>query len=126
MKNFIERLKNKFYYSTESIKNRYPCKIIKIKDHFNPKKTTKVTYQAVTRFNLRESRVDDILDDPMIIEKFHPTDGVKLGFLAAGEILFKSSKSIEEIKQDYEKIILNMFNGYEEKEDNDEKQNDEV
>jgi hypothetical protein len=112
MRNIITRLKNKFIYSAESIKNRYPCKIIKVKDHLSQEKATKVTYQAVTRFNLRESRIDEILDNPMIIEKFHPTEGVKLGFLAAGEILLKGGKSIEEIKQEYEKIILKMFNDH--------------
>ena len=109
MKNAIEKLKNKFYYSTESIKNRYPCKIIKIRDHFHAFKTTKIIYQAVTRLNLRESRVDEILNDPMIIEKFHPTEAVKLGFLAAGEIFLKSHKSLDEIKKEYEKIIQKMF-----------------
>ena len=115
MKKIFENLKNKFYYSAESIKNRYPCKIIKIKDHLNLNKDTKITYQAVTRLNLRESHVEDILNDQMIVEKFHPTDAVKLGFLAAGEILFKNTKSIEEIRQDYEKIISSMFRDLSEK-----------
>ena len=115
MKNFIEKIKNKFYYTAESIKNRYPCKIITVKNYLDLKKPTKITYQAVTRFNLRESPIDDILNDLMIIEKFHPTDGVKLGFLAAGEILLKSGKSLDEIQAQYEKIASSMLKDMEAK-----------
>lgn len=109
MKKTIEKLKNKFHYSIESIKNRYPCKIIKVKDHLDKLKTTKITYQAVNRLNLRKSCIDEILNDPMIVEKFHPTDAVKLGFLAAGEILLKNKKTLSEIQQEYETIIQCML-----------------
>ena len=109
MKNVVEKLKNKFCYSIESIKNRYPCKLIKVKNHDIFDKKTIVTYQAVSRFNLREATLENILNDPMIVEKFHPTEAVKLGFLSAGEILLKNDKSPEAIKNDYLKIIASMF-----------------
>jgi hypothetical protein len=121
MRKFFEHLKNKFYYASDSIKNRYPCKIIKVTDYLDFGKNTKIIYQAVTRFNIRESRIDEILDDPMVVEKFHPTDCVKLGFLAACDILLKNNKPIEEIKKDYEKIAKNMLKDYEEDRNNDVK-----
>lgn len=105
----LGKVKNKFTYSVESIKNRYPCKLIKIKNHTDFNQKTLATYRAVTRFNLRELTLEEILNDQMIVEKFHPTDAVKLGFLSAAEIFLKNDKSITEIRQDYQKIVTNMF-----------------
>jgi hypothetical protein len=105
----IERIKNYFYYMGDSIKNRYPCRIVKIKGHLTWMENTSITYQAGSKFNLRELRIDEILEDQMIVEKFHPTDCVKLGFLSASEILLKNEKTIHEIRRDYEKIARNMF-----------------
>lgn len=109
MINFFKKLKDKAYYSIESIKNRYPCKIVKVDNLVNFKKPAKITYQAVTRFNVSYSSIEAILNDKMIIEKFHPTDGVKMGFLAAGEILLKQHESLEQAKLTYTKIIEQMF-----------------
>jgi hypothetical protein len=109
------KVKDKIIYSFESIKNRYPCRIIKIKNLVDFDKSTLVTYQAVTRFNLRELKLESILDNPMLIEKFHPTDAVKLGFLSAAEILLKNDKTFDEMKLDYQKIVLGMFNDLDER-----------
>lgn len=109
MMNILGKVKNKLIYSLESIKNRYPCKLIKVKNHTDFNQKTLVTYQAVTRFNLRELTLEEILSDPMVIEKFHPTDAVKIGFLSAAEILLKNDKTIDQIKKDYEEIAANMF-----------------
>ncbi len=109
MTSLLRKVKNKFTYSVESIRNRYPCKLIKIKNHTDFDRKTLVTYRAVTRFNLRELTLEEILNDQMIVEKLHPTDAVKLGFLSAAEIFLKNDKSITEIKQDYQKIATNMF-----------------
>ncbi|MCX7125449.1 MAG: hypothetical protein NTU49_06840 [Gammaproteobacteria bacterium] len=109
MRKIVEKLKNKFSYSFESIKNRYPCKLVRVKNHNVFDKKTLVTYQAVNRFNLRDLTLESLLNDPMIVEKFHPTEAVKIGFLSAGEILLKGEKSLEEIKREYQKIVTNMF-----------------
>ncbi len=122
MKKFLARLKNKFYYASDSIKNRYPCRIIKVNNYLDFDKNTKIIYKAVTRFNIRESRIDEILDDPMIVEKFHPTDCVKLGFLAACDILLKNNDEIEIIRKNYEKIAKSMLRDYEEEQNNDVQQ----
>lgn len=105
----LEKVKNRIIYSFESVKNRYPCRIIKIKNLVNFDTKTLVTYQAVTRFNLRELTLETILNNSMIVEKFHPTDAVKLGFLSAAEILLKNDKTLDEIKLDYQKVALGMF-----------------
>lgn len=109
--NVLGKVKNRFSYFVESIRNRYPCKLIKVKNHLDFDRKTLVIYQAVTRFNLRELGLEEILNNPMIIEKFHPTDAVKIGFLSAAEILLKNDKTLAEIKSDYEKIAANMFSG---------------
>ncbi len=109
MPNFISNIKDRFYYSLESIKNRYPCKIIKIKNVGSLRETPSVTYRAVTKYNIRECSAKDIIDDPLLLEKFHPTDCIKLSFLAAGEILLKKTNSLDEAMDLYKKIISEMF-----------------
>src|SRR3990167_7040977 len=109
MKKMVEKLKNKFYYSIDSIRNRYPCKLIKIKNHYDINKKTMITYQAVNRLNVRESTLENILNDAMIIEKFHPTEAVKIGFLSAGGILFKKGKSFLESRNQLKKKKFTTF-----------------
>ena len=82
MKKIFSGLVNRYYYTLESIKNRHPCKIISVTNAKAYDKIAKVKYQAATKINIRTSSAKEILDDPLLIEKFHPTDGVKLGFLA--------------------------------------------
>lgn len=93
----------------ESIKNRYPCKIINIKNLNDFSTPTEVQFLAATKINIRTSTTQAILDDPLMVEKFHPTDGVKLGFLACGEILLKENISLEEARRLYLKITHHMF-----------------
>ena len=108
MPNIISNIKDRFYYTLESIKNRYPCKIIKIKNIENLGEA-RIIYRAVTKYNIRECSAKDIIDDPLLLEKFHPTDCIKLSFLAAGEILLKKVNSLDEAKDLYKKIISEMF-----------------
>lgn len=109
MSSFVRKLINKYHYSLESIKNRYPCKIIKLKELSDLQKPSEITYIAATKFNIHTTTAQTILEDPLLVEKFHPTDGVKLGFLACGEILLKETTSIDEVKKLYKKIIEHMF-----------------
>lgn len=115
----IQKLKDRFYYSMESIRNRYPCKMIKVKNLKNDQKKTTIVYQAVTKINLREETIQEILNDPMLTEKFHPTECVKLGFLSAGEILIKNQRCPPELKAKYEEIVTAMFSNLEEGDGND-------
>lgn len=114
MLNIIKRIVNQYHYSIASIKNRYPCKIIDIKDVCNFSKETIITYQAVTKLNVRKCSPKKILDDPILLEKFHPTDGVKLGFIAFGEILLKENISMDEARLLFNKIAKNMFENLQE------------
>ena len=106
----VRNIKNHFYYALASIKNRYPCKIIKVKDAAQFDKPAVITYRAVTKYNLRKCNAEELLEDQVLIEKFHPTDGVKLGFLAAGEILLKQkNSSIKDIRNKYIKVLEGLF-----------------
>lgn len=109
MKNIFSGLINRYYYTIESIKNRYPCKIIDVTDAASYDKIAKVKFQAATKINIRISTAEEILDDPLLVEKFHPTDGVKLGFLACGELLLKDCSTLEEAKEKFQKIINQML-----------------
>ena len=111
MKEKLELIKNRAYYYLASIKNRYPCKIVGIGSSAENWGTFKVIYRAITKFNIVEASAQEIMDDPMLIEKFHPTDAVKLGFIAAGEVLLKDITSIELAKETYEKIVKRMMRG---------------
>ena len=109
MAGIFKKLINKYHYSIESIKNRYPCKIIEIKNLTEFNEITEIKYIAATKLNIRTATARDILSDPLLVEKFHPTDGVKLGFLACGEILLKDNISIEEARNLYLVITNQMF-----------------
>ena len=108
MKRILKNLKLKYDYFSESIKNRYPCKIISIENKNDFNKPCVVTFRYVTRLNIRKSTLQQMLDDSMLIEKFHPTDCIKLGFLAASEILV-NEKTDTKIKKIYIEILEKMF-----------------
>jgi len=109
--NAIGKITGYFNYSLASIKNRYPCKIVSLKRNANTK--TEVTFQAVNKINIRKSTAKDIISDTMLIEKFRPTDGVMLGFISAGEILFSDpTMTLSEIKNLYFKIVDDMSKEY--------------
>ena len=112
MRKLFEKSKLKFQYSIESVRNRYPCKIVSFHHITDESKPCKVTYRYVTRLNLRTSTFKDLLDDKLLIEKFHPTECIKLGFISAGEILFKYSSKNDVQKQFYG-IIEKMINDQE-------------
>jgi hypothetical protein len=49
-----------------------------------------------------------------LVEKFHPTDCIKIGFFAAGELFLKNNFSSEEIQLKFKKIsdeMLKEING---------------
>lgn len=108
----FQRMINKYHYAIESIKNRYPCKIVSVKNIDNFNKPAEIQYVAATKINVRISTAKDILEDPLLVEKFHPTDGVKLGFLACGEILLREGLSKADARILYLQILESMFHGY--------------
>ena len=110
MINLIKKIKNIYFYATESMKNRYPCKIIKIRNLSGSENKIIITYQAVTRLNIRESSIEKLLEDRLLVEKFHPFDSVKLGFLSAGDIFLKKDTDVNEIKRNYLEILRKFNN----------------
>lgn len=110
MRNLAENLKNKIYYSLASIKNRYPCKIVKIKNSGIHEKHTQIAYQIVNKLNLREIELQELVNDPLLVEKFHPTECIKIGFLCATDILNQNSSNLEEVKLKFEEILGRLFN----------------
>lgn len=108
MRALFDRIVNKYHYKIESIKNRYPCKIVNIQNLGCSEKEPNIIYCAGSKINIRESTAKEILDDPLLIEKFHPTDGVKLGFIAFGQLILKEKNDDAQINL-YKKISENMF-----------------
>lgn len=105
----LNKVINKYHYAVESIKNRYPCKIIEIRNINKFDESTIIKYQAASKLHIRTTTAQDILKDPLLIEKFHPTDGVKLGFIACGEILLNDNVTIEQARKLYIEIANRMF-----------------
>ena len=81
----INKLKNqinKLYYTVASFRNRYPCKIVEIK-HYNLERQPIVKYQTLSRFHLYEATLREISMDKALLEKFHPQDTWKIGYLTS-------------------------------------------
>lgn len=110
MRALFKRIINTYHYKLESIKNRYPCKIIDVINIDSTTEETLIKYIAASKINIRESTAKEILDDPLLIEKFHPTDGVKLGFIAFGQTILNNNDSLDESRKNYKKIARNLFN----------------
>ena len=97
--------KNKLSYARESIKNRYPCSLIKY-EVINRKYF--VYYCILGRKdNLHRLAVELILDDQMLLEKFHPKDATIMGFIAGVEIF--SNTPTEKQASVLEMILLNLM-----------------
>lgn len=109
MNSVLSKISNRYHYAMESIRNRYPCKIVGVTNIDTFEKKTKVTFQAATKNNIRTSLVKDIIEDPLLVEKFHPTDSIRLSFVAFGELILSDTLSIEEARERYNKISKNMF-----------------
>lgn len=105
----FERIVNYYHYKVESIKNRYPCKIIDVSNITETNKDPTIKYLASSKVNIISATPKEIMDDPLLIEKFHPTDAVKLGFISFGQIILNKNHSLEEAHSLYNKIAENMF-----------------
>lgn len=107
----IDYFKNKSAlspYKMMSVQNRYPCMLIGEK-HLYDCKTTIIQYVVKSKRDVvYEINIDELLNDPLLIEKFHPTQAVKIGCIAMGNILYSTPET--EIKQKYEHIMENMLN----------------
>ena len=109
MRAFFNKLKARYDYSVESVKNRYPCKVIAIKYADDWSRSCEITYQYVTRLNIRKTKLKELLADRLLVEKFHPSDCVRFGFISAGEILFRECADETDLKKRYQRIIGKML-----------------
>ena len=101
----ISHVKAATEYRFMSMRNRYPCKIVGEKFDETTHKTT-VMYKVLTKKEEFEIGLEDLLDNQSLLEKFHPTQTVKLGFMAFGEIFFNEPKEIAYKK--YRDILVKM------------------
>lgn len=92
-------------YHYLSIKNRYPCRVVG--ERVDPKnRGTVVIYKVLPKKEEFEINLRDLLDQPLLIEKFHPTEAIRLGFMAFGDLFFNQTK--EKAFTEYQNIIEKM------------------
>lgn len=114
MRRILSKITGRVYYSLASIKNRYPCRLVKIDQNISSNQNSQVTYQAINKINIRTEDIQEIISDAVLLEKFHPTDCVKMGFISCGDILFNNCSDIEELKALYKKIAKEMLSNIQE------------
>jgi hypothetical protein len=113
----FKRVNNFFSYASASIKNRYPCKIEEILYLYDLTQDTQIQYRVLTRFDVRIQTIQEILLDPLLIEKFHPSDGARFGFIAAADLLLKKRSpnatiQVNELLKEYKAVGDKMFCDY--------------
>ncbi len=98
-------MKNQLFYAQESIKNRYPCSIFKSKK-INGEY---VIYYCILgkKDNIHRVSVNDLLNDKLLLEKFHPIEAAIVGFIAGGNTLIKLSQ--DEQEETFKMILANML-----------------
>lgn len=110
IKEWFESLRNKMRLSTGasiSMRNRYPCLLIGEK-HLHDKNKTVIQYIIKSkRDTVYEISIEELLNDPMLIEKFHPTQAVKIGCIAMDDILYSTPE--DQRKQKYRSIMYQML-----------------
>ena len=104
--NFLSNAVNSFYYYTAARANRYPCKLVgeKLTDDA---KTTHIIYRIVGKKGIHEISIPDLLDDEKLLARFHPTEAVKFGAIAVGDVLFNipEEEKIKKIKMMKRKML---------------------
>ncbi len=111
----LRNIQNALIYSVTAIKNRYPCKIDTF-HLFAESKPTEIEYRVLNRFDVRIHNIHDIVLNNSLLEKFHPSDALKLGVILAGDMLFKDNESMtyEELHEKYKAFCAEIL-GAEEK-----------
>lgn len=70
-----------------NIKNKYPCKLVGTKK-------TRNTHETIIIFTILGKRegynitLNEIISNKELLEKFHPTEAVKFGFISLGDVFF--------------------------------------
>lgn len=99
IKNLFKQLKNiraSFEYKLAEMKNHYPCKAIAQKT-IKPGETS-ILYTILGKRHVHEVSIQTLMDDPNLINKFPPTQAVKFGAIALGDLLFNLPEEKREEK----------------------------
>lgn len=88
----MKKIKDKIHYALQSVRNRYPCKIVNIKNYDTTSKESVVVFQSVKAFNISTLTLRSLMEDPLLLEKFHPSDAVKLGFFCLRNYATKNKR----------------------------------
>jgi hypothetical protein len=99
-------LKLKTDYSLATIKNRYPCKIVG-EQHLLENHDTEILYTIFSKRDVYKISVKDLLNDPDLLAQFHPTQTLKIGFIAFGDILLNMPE--EQRTEKYKQIVGQMM-----------------
>lgn len=84
IENIINWIKNVF--SSDEL--RYSC--VLVGEKYNDKNETIIVYRIRNRPDVYETSLEELVTSPWIIEKFHPTDALKLGIIVCGDILSRT------------------------------------
>ncbi len=87
-------------------RREYPVKIVGERLCNNNAETT-ILYRISPKKEVFEIPLKELLEDAILIEKIHPYQAVKLGFMACGEIMF-NYKDGEDRKMKYQEIVKKM------------------
>ncbi|NNM59198.1 MAG: hypothetical protein HKM04_05225 [Legionellales bacterium] len=101
-------LVNFIHYQMENRKNQYQCQLIGEKINASDKVNTVLIFRMMGKRDIHEIPVDKLLEDKTLVEKFCPTDGVKIGIIAMGDMLLNEENQTKAI-QKIEKIKKQMF-----------------
>jgi len=87
-----------------SLQNRYPCKLVGIKCAASQNETI-IQYIVSPGKGPFEISIRDLLDDELLLEKFHPRQAVRIGYFAFGDLFFglAPEAALEKYKETIEK-----------------------
>jgi hypothetical protein len=79
-------------FTEPAIKNTYPFKLVSGKPNHQGTDTI-ITYTILGKREGHQKNLGDLINNMELIEKFHPTETVKFGFIGLGDFLFSSLRS---------------------------------
>lgn len=94
VQNFISDVIGFIQYRKATKSNYYPCKLIGEKPNNAEQSNTVIIYRHIGKREIFEISVKDLLDKRDLLERFHPTEAVKFGAIAMGDILFQENPGI--------------------------------
>jgi len=89
---------------------QYPFKIVAV-DIFDTHKPTEVTFRGTSLNSIVKTTIQEMFDDPDLIEKFSPENIKLLSFLGLGEVLFKDKTydNPDDVRTTYLELIKKMI-----------------